>query len=90
MTIGLVGAVLAARLRPDLPDPVERRIRPATEETLFRGYASSGSVAPRPCACGGWIAPGHVSVVELAVRRHNETPRHQAWRARHIAALEEA
>lgn len=82
MTLGLAGMAAAARQRADLPDPVERRIRPATEETLFRGYSASGAVAPRPCACGGWIAPGYLSVVEQAITRHNVSPAHRAWRDR--------
>lgn len=32
------------------------------------------------CACGGWIVAAEGTEPE-AVRQHNDTPQHQAWRA---------
>lgn len=63
-----------------------------SERALLRGYGvedvieplphADQRVAPRPCACGGILAPDFASEIAAEVRHHGATSRHLAWRAR--------
>lgn len=61
-----------------------------SELALLTGYgppavpqqALDPFVDPRPCACGGWLAPDVASEIPAEIRRHNDTELHGAWRAR--------
>lgn len=73
-------AVRIAARRPDL-EPYPASAGSLTEAVLVRGYALTDQ-APRTarCACGGTIdaTDGPISA---AIRDHQGTPEHRAWRA---------
>ena len=78
VTFGFVGQGQISTPRP---------LSVVTESALFHAYQHSRRCAcsppdPERCACGDWIAPASVELIELAVAEHNETDRHQLWRLR--------
>lgn len=57
---------------------------PTIEDAAARGVRSYtlGTVEFRPCACGTWMGMDLNDAPESAMRRHQATREHRAWRAR--------
>lgn len=65
------------------PDIKSRAVQDVAARDPLIGSVFTFSIRAEPCACGGVIhAGGQAVVVATAIDRHNQTPRHQAWRER--------